>query len=451
MGLPVVAYGGDQGFEGYTVLKKTTLNFLDAIANSNKYYTIELHEANGKFRIFTDYGRLGKTSKKEVRYPTSLFSAESEFDSIVRSKVKKGYKEVELAQSSTGSDRARELVDLSHVKTAAPAVKKSKSQLDPVIQSFVAQIFDEAGRKLNQLIRGSMTSDGSSPLGKLSPNQIEKGRRVLSELSAMIQRNQNITVNDVLTLTNEYYANIPKVFGSKISPNAIAIRTMDRVAEEMDVLKFYEDSLRMGGVIYDTSNIDKQYESLHSEIGLLDPHSDKYKAIVHYVNSTESHHHHVHLLVKRVYTVNQKNAPKFDGRCGNITELFHGSRSANLPGILSTYLKKPNNLGGNIVITGAMFGPGIYFASQSTKSSQYSNSRFGGTANKYPTAFMFLVDVALGKVHKVETSHYFIEPPRGFDSVQGVKGRSLLHDEFITYKENQQKIKYIVEFETRSR
>lgn len=450
MGLKAVTYTGDVGFENYEVVNKSTLNYLDAGNNSNKFYTIELHQANGKYRVFTDYGRLGVTSTKQVRETDSLGTAEKEFESIKKSKIRKGYIEIDLAQSSTGSVKAKELIDVTEIKPDKKPRKK-KSKLDPAVQEFVKQIFDEAGKKLSMLVKGNVSADGASPLGRLSSKQIDKGRSVLNEIAMLINRKTNLTTQDVMSFTNEYYANIPKVFGSKISPDKIAIKTMEQIGEEMDILKFYEDALRMGGVLYDNDNIDKQYKSLNSDIGVLDPESDKYKELVHYVNSTESRHHDVTLQVKRIFTVKQKNAPAFDDSYGNVKELFHGSRSANLPGILSTNLRLPKSLGNGVVITGAMFGPGIYFASQSTKSSQYSCSRFGGTVNKYPSAFMFVAGVALGKVKEVENSHYFHEAPRGYDSVQGVQGRSLLHDEYIVYRENQQELRYIIEFEPKSK
>lgn len=450
MGLKATKYVGDSGFENYEVINKTTLNFLDAINNSNKFYTIELHQSKGKYRVFTDYGRLGITSTKQVREADNLAVAEKEFESIKKSKMRKGYKEIELAQSSTGSNTAKTLIDISEIKSEkVPKAKKSK--LDPVIQEFVKQIFDEAGKKLSHLIKGNVSADGASPLGKLSSKQIDKGRNVLNEIAILLNRKPNLTTKDVMDFTNEYYANIPKVFGSRISPDDIAIKTMNQIGEELDILKFYEDALRMGGVIFDNSNIDKQYKSLNSDIGVLDPNSEKYKELVHYVNSTESRHHNVTLKVKRIFTVKQKNAPKFDDSCGNVKELFHGSRSANLPGILSSNLRLPKSLGNGVVITGAMFGPGIYFASQSTKSSQYSCSRFGGTINKYSSSFMFIAAVALGNVKEVENGHYFHQPPKGYDSVRGVKGRMLLHDEYITYRENQQELRYIIEFEPKSK
>mgnify|MGYP000855920025 CR=1 FL=1 len=452
MGLPAKTYIGDMRFENYNVLQKKSLNFLDPIANSNKYYTIELHECNGYYRVFTDYGRLGVTSTKQVRETDNLFTAQMEFEKILKSKLKKGYKEVELAQSTTGSQKAQELIDTAQIKvTKKSHARKKKSDLDPQIQGFVKQIFDEAGKKLNTLVKGDIGADGASPLGKLSVNQIDKGRSILQEIAdVIVYKKDEITINDVLSLSSEYYANIPKVFGRRVTPQMVAIASSDKLSEELDILKFYEDSLRMGNIIYDTENLDKQYQSLNSNIGILDPSSDKYREIVDYVHNSQSNYHPVNLVVKQIFTVNQHKAPEFDDSMGNVKELFHGTRSANMPGILSTHLKLPNQLHG-VHITGAMFGPGLYFSSQSTKSSQYSCSRFGGSANKYLTSFMFLADVALGRIKKEEYAKYYLKAPAGYHSVMGVKGKSLLHDEYIIYKEAQQHLRYIIEFKAKSK
>jgi poly [ADP-ribose] polymerase len=448
MALSSTRYENDLGFENYNIVKKQTLNMLDAIKNSNKYYTIEIHESNGGYRIFTEYGRTGSSSVKEVRFPDNIIEAESEFKKIIKSKIRKGYREVVLIQSTTGSQKAKEVVEIrENDKKLDIKLIKTKNNLNPSISSFVKQIYSEADQKLSYLTTGNINSKDSNVLGTLSVVQIDKGRNILQEIANVININSNINITDIIQLSNEYYSNIPRAFGRKITPEQIAINTLDKINEEMDVLKFYEDSIRLGDITYEVDNINKQYEALKSEIDILID-NNKYNEIVHYVNSTESNHHGVKLVVKNIFTIKQKNAPKFISSCGNIKELFHGTRTANMPGILSTHLRLPNQLKG-VHITGAMFGSGLYFADQSTKSSQYSCSRFGGTTNKYKTSFMFLVEVALGKIKEEEYSKYYSEAPRGYNSVKGVAGRSLLHNEYIIYKEDQQQLKYIIEFETK--
>jgi poly [ADP-ribose] polymerase len=130
---------------------------------------------------------------------------------------------------------------------------------------------------------------------------------------------------------------------------------------------------------------------------------------------------------------------------GNITPLFHGSRSANIMGICKKglLLRPPG-----AYVTGSMFGNGLYFADQSTKSSQYSTARFGGSGNSYGDSyFMFVADVALGKIKKYEDSQSHLnKAPYGYDSVQGEKGRQLIHNEFIVYDIRQNQLQYLVEF-----
>lgn len=453
MGLKAIKYENDHGFENYDVVQKCSLNFFDVSANSNKFYTIEVHQNGSKIRVFTDYGRVGSSSTKQVRIANDLSQATIEFESIKRSKEKKGYVLIELAQSTTGSSKAQELIDVTKIKDITPKKKTRKkvSKLSKEVQKFVLQIFDEAGKKLNTLVKGSANSDGASPLGKLSVAQLNKGRVILQEIADEINYNKKTSIgNSILSLSNEYYRQIPKSWGRNVTPNMIAIKTLDEVNEQMDILNFYEGALSMGNIMFDDSDIDKKYESLKSDIGVLDPNSDKYKQIVNYVTSTESKHHSVHLDVQRIFTVNQKNAPKFDESFGNVKELFHGTRTANMVSILSSSLRLPNQLKG-VYITGAMFGPGLYFADQSTKSSQYSCSKFGGSVNQYDTSFMFLCDVSLGKEHVVQNSHYFYNPPTGYSSVKGEMGRNLLHNEYIVYQNTQQAIRYIIEFKSRRR
>lgn len=431
----------------YKVLKKHSLNFFDVVKNSNKFYTLELHCCDGYYKIFTDYGRLGVSSTKQERTTDSLYVAESEYEKILKSKLKKGYKEVDLAQSNTGSTKAKEIIDITKVQVSKSKKKLTtkKTDLKKAIQEFVVQIYKEAELQLNHFAVGEFNSKNTSPLGKLTKTQIQKGRTILQDISNIINKKGNVTVQEVIDLSNEYYVNIPKAFGLKMSIEDVAIRSLREINEQLDILKFYEDSLRMEDVLYN-DNIQEQYESLKCDINVLAKNSKLYKELVEYVKKSQSKHHNVDLHVKRIFTVKQKNSPKFDDSVGNKKLLFHGTRSANLPGILSTHIKLPTQLKG-VYITGAMFGPGIYFADQSTKSSQYSCSRFGGRTNKYDTAFLLVSEVALGKIKEEKRTKYHYNAPRGYHSVKGVEGPELLHNEYIIYNENQHELKYIIEFE----
>jgi predicted DNA-binding WGR domain protein len=269
MRLKALKYENDYGFENYNIIKKCSLNLFDVSINSNKFFTIELHQNNSNFRIFTEYGRVGVSSTKQVRIASNLAQAEMEFNNIKKSKEKKNYVPIELAQSNTGSDKAQELIDITKIKKSSKKIKKNTSKLCIEVQEFVKQIFDEAEKKLNTLIKGSSNNDGSSPLGKLSVAQLNKGRNILQEIANKINANKNITINDVLQLSNEYYNHIPKSWGRKVTPSMIAIKTLDEVSEQMDILNFYENALVMDDIMFNNSDIDKKYESLKSDINIL--------------------------------------------------------------------------------------------------------------------------------------------------------------------------------------
>lgn len=442
--------GADSGtpFSTYTVEQKKTLNFFEPGVNSNKYYTLELQKGNhGQYRLFSDYGRLGVTSTKQIRGGTlSLYEAEREFNSIVRQKTGKGYVEIELAQSSTGSEEAKKLIDAKEVVPAKVASETLQSNLDPAVRNFVLHIFEESGAALSSFISGKSELDKKAPLGKLSTKQISLGRDILAEIASVLPMGPSAD-EKIDKLSTEYRRNIPKAFGSKISRSEYLVNTGDKISFEMELLKFYEDSLRMEDVIV-SDDVDKRYDSLKSDIWPIAKNSDIWQRLEHFMLSTQSTHHNVQLSVKRIFGVQQKNAPVLQTGIGNVRELFHGSRTANFPGILSSHLKLPTQLSG-VHITGAMFGPGIYFADQSSKSTQYACARFGGRGNQRDTAFLFVADVALGKIKEEENSHYYYSPPAGYNSVKGVMGRSLLHNEYIVYDSSQQALRFIVEFSSR--
>lgn len=146
---------------------------------------------------------------------------------------------------------------------------------------------------------------------------------------------------------------------------------------------------------------------------------------------------------------------KEDGKIyknSNTAMLFHGTRSVNVSGILREALRMPRQLVG-VVITGAMFGPGLYFADDWKKSAGYTSLRgsywSGGSGSvKSRGAFMFVCDVALGTPFVAPGPRGYTAPPTGSHCVFGKAGASQVqNNEWIIYKPEQNKLSYLVEFE----
>jgi len=121
-------------------------------------------------------------------------------------------------------------------------------------------------------------------------------------------------------------------------------------------------------------------------------------------------------------------------------KLWHGTKASNIVSILRAGLKiVPSGSG---FTTGRMYGDGLYFSDQSTKSLNYAGSFWGGRdEGRY---FMFLVDVAMGRFYKPRSRCY--RPPSGYDSVFAEGGSAVRNNEMIVYGEQFAKIKYLCEF-----
>ncbi len=123
----------------------------------------------------------------------------------------------------------------------------------------------------------------------------------------------------------------------------------------------------------------------------------------------------------------------------------------NVRGILREALRLPKQLVG-VVITGAMFGPGLYFADDWKKSAGYTslmNSYWshGSGAIASRGAFMFAADVVLGQPFVAPQAHGYTGPPQGHHSIFGKAGHSgVQNNEFIVFDSKQHRLRYLAEF-----
>lgn len=134
------------------------------------------------------------------------------------------------------------------------------------------------------------------------------------------------------------------------------------------------------------------------------------------------------------------------------TKLFwHGSRNENWLSILGSGLVlRP----ANAVITGKMFGYGLYFADKCRKSLNYSSLRgsywSGGTQNR---AYLALYDVHVGRQLKIKNHQDWcyqltegnLKKRGAYDSLYAQGGADLINNEYIVYNQAQCTVRYLIE------
>lgn len=430
----------------YMVVDRIALKKFDPGNNSNKFYVAEVHQAqaptsSASFRFFVNHGRVGANGAPKAEPFFTLEEAKSKYGEKVREKLRSGYGEVNLATVTSGSAVGKQKIDANSLLTDAPIVNTS-SKLTPPVANLVKHLYEEANRAVSIAVTGSVKEDVRAPLGNLGVHGLNKARHTLHHLNKAINRSD---LYEIRQLSRVYYQNVPRKLQGDLRDEATwLLSTKQRVFQELDILDLYEDMLRMLAV--SGTDLDTHYDALNCDImHVLNP--DVVDYITNKVATTHASNHNYKLKVKNIFEVNLKNAPKFNDSCGNVRRLFHGSRSANLLGILSSHLKLPQNLDNSITKTGAMFGSGIYFAHDCTKSANYSFGSFSGRPNKYKSSFLMVCEVALGNVHKVSQPQNFSAPPQGYHSVMGVKGAHLVNHEFIVYSPSQVRVRYLVEVE----
>jgi poly [ADP-ribose] polymerase len=168
-----------------------------------------------------------------------------------------------------------------------------------------------------------------------------------------------------------------------------------------------------------------------------------------YNEGKNDRHSSHHLKPKRGFRLtipHMKAAWDADGaKMTNQWRLWHGSRIFNLLSIMKRGFVLPQQLP-TAVIAGAMFGSGLYFSDQSTKSLNYSYGYWQGGGGYDNNCFMFVVDVAMGKYH-VPSGPRNAPPPAGYDSTFAkAKESGVLNNEMIVFRLGQANITHLIEF-----
>lgn len=476
-------------------VKRWTLNFTDIVQNNNKFYNLEIVKSNdGNYYLYTVYGRVGAGGAKEYRACSSQAQAETEAQSIIKSKNKKGYVEVKLAKADIGSELGKAKVDSTVSvetlkKLGANVVEKDAvpSKLHPEVQDLVRTWFGVT----QEFVELNLDTK-KCPLGQLSADQIDKAKQILEE-ARLIVHAKKPDASELNKLTSLYYSNIPHVLGARINADALRFDNDPKIDKALDILDVFADAKNVQAVFSKKSAVDSQYATLNADLEFIDPMDPTFKWIDKMVHDTRAYNHQAlgKLKVHKVFRLKRnaedknfiENAQRIAKECGshspsetyaklvasrpdvpkalqelyqkaNIAPGWHGTRRANMIGITTKgLLIRPSG----VAHAGSMYGDGIYWATNSTKSINYCDVRgsyWAQGTNK--TAYLFLGDVAYGNYKYANGSHFYtkksISPAH---SVFAKAGGGVLNDELITYTptgpEQQHSLRYIIEFETQAK
>ena len=390
--------------------------------NNNKFYDqIKINDNEWEAR----YGRVG-ASPQIRRYPLS------QWDKKYREKIAKGYKDM--------SDMVEEAIE----KEMSSGPKEYEEIKNKVIADIV--------EKLQRLARKTVSDNYKVNANVVTQKMVDTAQTLLDSLV-----NFKGTVEEFNKKLLELFTIIPRKM-SNVNDYLVQSKSdFDiKIARESDIL----DTMRSQVYIKDvTENIEESKESLNKgtileALGLeIEEVTDtEINMIKELMNESKD-------KFKKAWRVtNKKTQKRFDDfveqeKIKDTRLLFHGSRSENFWSILQTGLVlRPTNA----VITGKMFGYGIYYSPHCQKSIGYTslNGSYWARGNNN-TAYMALFDVAYGvpyDVYDFNSKYYNLNYnelqnyKKGANCLHAHKDKGMLrNDEIVVYKEEQMTIKYLIE------
>ncbi len=405
------------------IKQQRTYIYTDLNEGNNKYWRIYEHD-NGN--IITEWGPVGCEKPQTKEFKVGL----KDFEKECFKKEKKGYKAAQTLESGT------KVISAPTTIVKAETTKTQKL-LDYLVKQNIHNILSSTTLTYN-----NSTGLFSTPLGIVTVEAITEARTLLTKIAKYIEKGNKHTEDQ--TILNEYFMLIPqKLPRIKNRPSVeLAIPDSNAVTQQNNILDSLQASIDMASKSTDSKIINHMAQVKEVEDqNLIKKIKKKYE------DTKQGVHTSHRLALKNIYEVqclSMDAAFNSKGRhVGNIMELWHGTRVSNVLSILAKGLMIPPKNAG--FVNGRMFGDGLYFSDQSTKSLNYSYGYWQGGKDNH--CFMFLADVAMGKYYVPSGSQYDL-PKKGYDSTFAQANKSgVMNNEMIVYNVYQANLKYLVEFE----
>lgn len=402
-------------------------------SRSNSYYYYSYDDEN-KFYHMTDnddgtftveYGRIGEPDKHTYVYPIE------EWAKKYKEKLRKGYKDVTYMHQST---------------TQIP------NQFASIDSPSIAQLVQELQAYARQSVQDNYVVNAQN----VTLTQLEEAQGLLNDISTQVDLldNRHTSKVKIDELLLQLFTVIPRkmnfVEDYLTGPlnDDIAIRkriseeqaTLDVMRGEVLTLQSTADSNR-SMTLTDAIGIKIETANLSDVMTIRQLMGNKY-----FDDYFQNAYKVTNLKTQALFDKQVNNAPNRRSKL-----LWHGSRNENWWSILKTGLiLRPTNA----VITGKMFGYGLYFADKVNKSMGYS-SLYGSfwTSGESNKAYLAIYDVHLGNCLRRRQHEYWmydlnkeaLNELGNYDSFFARGGADLLNNEYIVYEEPQCTIKYVVE------
>lgn len=408
----------------------TTLITVDSTNNHNKFYRVRLE---GDLITIT-YGRVGSAGRT-----TTKRGSPGTAQSILESKKRKGYREVDLVESTKSA------TEVDHA-AAISALTPDDTETDPVVADLVSYLARANAHQITESTGGRIQVDSSgarTALGVIGPGAVVTARGLLDTIATATGDKRTSAVEGYLQI-------VPQKVPGKRGWAETLFTGPDELAAQYDLLDALESTIATATVDHEAAPLDFRYR-LVSRPDLIEETGERYRR-------TCSKAHSSALLDADVTAVYALEEPGAVDLGGTVKRLWHGSRSSNILSILATGLRQPRP--GDHHVTGAMFGPGIYFSDTSTKSAAYSRGGLwsSGVDSRW---MMFLADAATG--HEYRPNIHGLNPAwekihdgtivddrkggRRFDSVNVKAGTcGVYHHEAVVWDSSRIRLRYLVEF-----
>lgn len=468
--------------------------FKQGEVDSNKFYFAAVTQSNttGDWYVYFEYGRTGQSTNPQFQFIqcSSQIEAQKQYCKQLHSKNDKRGQWInhnvlgKILQPKPGKDCY--LVRPQTVRNTGLPDAKNITDAQTITAPNISSNFDAKTTKLlNDLNVGSTEYTRTSIVGDAIPTQdaINKCRELLNSATKLNNQEQleydnpNLfstkTGNELQQLTNLVFSLIPKKKSRKAAQQDWVL-SPDNIRKWQDDLDVYETALL--GQSITTNTVDYPFNLIY-----ISQNSDKYKYISRFIKQASRNRHNIRdMKILNVWEIERGDTYKkfaanlekirgngksplfqierldisqderYNYKQAGTWQLFHGTRSVNVSGILNAGLRLPKELN-NVVITGSLYGSsGIYLADDWRKSCGYcstSNSYWarGGGAIKTRGAFMFVTDAILGNPLMVTQSKCYTLP-KGYHSIYADSSVcTVLNNEFVVHP-TQINIRYLIEF-----